>query len=43
MRVVVEVLVALSENRFIVKKNRGIVWSGGLLLGISVVGSYTEK
>ena len=43
MRVVAVVLVALSENGFIVKKNRGIVWSGVLLLGISVVGSYTEK
>ena len=36
-------LVAFSENGFIVKTNRGIVWSEGLLLGTSVVGSYTGK
>lgn len=37
------VLVVFGENGFIVKTNRDIVWSEGLLLGASVVGSFKKK
>ena len=35
--------VTFGKNGFIVKTIRGVVWSKVLLLGTSVVGSYTEK
>lgn len=38
-----EGLLVFVENRFIVKTSRGIAWSGGLLLGTTVVGFYTGK
>ena len=36
-------LLVFGENWLIVKISRGIVWSEGLLLGTSGVGSYVEK
>ena len=43
MRVAAVDLVTFAKNGFIVKTIRGVVWSEILLLGTSVVGSYTEK
>ena len=43
LRVPAVVLVVFGENGFIVKTNRDIVWSEGLLLGASVVGSFKKK
>ena len=36
-------LVAFGENVLLVKTSRGIIWAESLLLGTSVLGSYTEK
>ena len=42
MRIVDVILVLLCENRLIFKTFASILWSEALLLGTSVVGSYTE-
>lgn len=43
MRIVDVILVLLCENRLIFKTFGSILWSEALLLGTSVVGSYTEN
>lgn len=37
------VLMVSGKNRFVVKTNRGRVWSESLLYGTSVVAFYEEK
>lgn len=43
MRVVALIFVVFGEIKFIVKMNRGLLWSEDLVLSTSVVCSYTEK
>lgn len=43
MRVVALIFVVFGEIKFILKMNRGLLWSEDLVLSTSVVCSYTEK
>lgn len=43
MRFVALIFVVFGEIKFILKMNRGLLWSEDLVLSTSVVCSYTEK
>ena len=43
MRVVALIFVVFGEIKFILKMNRGLLWSEDFVLSTSVVCSYTEK
>ena len=43
MRVVALIFVVFGEIKFILKMNRGLLWSEDLVLSTSVVCPYTEK